>query len=187
MTKRPHRRLPVSRHLRPCPDCNAQFVDRKLTHEDTCPLGAGIDDTCAADARYFLDHPGTQSYRRPMTHAERLEHGHMHVHYQDSAEVLVTELAPGVRTRRFGRRREHRRIAAVGRPGRKRSDRRPPQPAGRCRGRQAATSAATDTAARPVCTQEGMTVGTPGMGFPSPGLAWLPGAALADLSRAHHP
>ena len=74
MTRRT--RLPVSAYLRPCPDCNASFVGRGLTHEDTCPLSNGIEDTCADDRQWFLDNPEETVRIRPATHAELLELAH---------------------------------------------------------------------------------------------------------------
>ena len=79
MTRQKRRATPrVLRHLTPCPDCNAVLdADHRLVHEDTCPLSAGIDATCAEDAQWFRDHPDEPMRVRGLNHAEHMELGHI--------------------------------------------------------------------------------------------------------------
>ena len=60
----------VLRHLRPCPDCAAQFVGTELLHEETCPLSAGIEAICDEDREYFETHPEEWHYTRAISRAE---------------------------------------------------------------------------------------------------------------------
>ncbi len=61
----------VLRHLRPCPDCCAEFdAVGELVHEGICPLSAGIEAICDEDRQYFEAHPDEWHYTRAITRAE---------------------------------------------------------------------------------------------------------------------
>ncbi len=75
MTRR--RTLPVVRWLQPCPDCAATFDGNGLRHEDTCPLAAGVDAVCDADAAYFEAHPDEWYFTRPISAAELQTMAHL--------------------------------------------------------------------------------------------------------------
>ena len=73
MTRRRRRPTPrVLRHLHgPCPDCAAEFDDkRRLIHQDGCPIARGIEEACAADKAWFLDNPDETVRIRAAVHAE---------------------------------------------------------------------------------------------------------------------
>ena len=98
MTKR--KPPPVSRFPGPCPDCGAQFVDRQLRHEDTCPAADGLDAVTQDDARYFQDHPDEPVRVRPITPAEQIEWAHVDgIHVDAGARIVVHNIRPGFRTR----------------------------------------------------------------------------------------
>jgi hypothetical protein len=40
-----------------CPDCAAHSTGGHLRHDDTCPLGNGIDALNADDRHWFEQHP----------------------------------------------------------------------------------------------------------------------------------
>jgi hypothetical protein len=94
----------ITRQLRPCPDCSATIVDNRLVHDSTCPLGTATDQRMAADRRWFEDHPRAQRFTRPITGVEVDElkaAGEIPEGWDASGTVVVTQLAPGVRTRNF--------------------------------------------------------------------------------------
>ena len=73
MSKKKRRVLPVTAHLRtPCPDCGARYRGNELRHELSCPLMNSVEDVCDEDARWFVEHPTTTEYTRPITRAEAL-------------------------------------------------------------------------------------------------------------------
>ena len=92
-----------------CGHCTAVAgEDRHLIHDKSCPVSANIDAQLKDDAAWFLLHPGCRTRRRPIWWCEQIEmralagldelppgttwHG----------DVVVTELAPGVRAKHFG-------------------------------------------------------------------------------------
>jgi hypothetical protein len=95
----------ITRQLRPgCPDCSATIVDNQLVHDSTCPLGISIDQRMAADRRWFEEHPRAKRRTRPITRVEVDElkaAGEIPEGWDASGPVMVTQLAPGVRTRNF--------------------------------------------------------------------------------------
>lgn len=57
-----------------CPDCGAEFdADLHLSHEQTCPIGIGVDKASAADRRWFRRHRKCVEYKRPATWAEGVD------------------------------------------------------------------------------------------------------------------
>lgn len=60
-----------------CPDCGAPIKDRRITHEDTCPIYVGIEKVCDEDREYFVKNPGHPCRIREITRAERLETGYL--------------------------------------------------------------------------------------------------------------
>lgn len=99
------RKLPVSAFLwrSPCPDCCATFdADRRLRHEETCPLGRAIEDACNGDKAWFLDNPAETVRVRAATHAEvqdlkhlaptvaRPSHVHVHRHLWGRSRLFVS-------------------------------------------------------------------------------------------------
>ena len=88
-----------------CPDCNRAFgEDGHLVHDKTCPLGLGYDEIQADDRAWFEQHPGATTRRRPVHWAEAADLRMMGMFppFGDVVgEVVVTELAPGVRTKSF--------------------------------------------------------------------------------------
>jgi hypothetical protein len=89
-----------------CPDCTATEVDNYLEHDQTCPLGVDIDATCDADRRFFEEHPNTTTFYRPVMASEVADLRRVgvipDVPGQTVGKVLVTSVAPGLRTRWFG-------------------------------------------------------------------------------------
>lgn len=88
-----------------CTDCTA-VVDAggRLDHDLTCPRGLDMEATGAADARWFRQHPGQVTRRRPMVWSEcelmaaneLLPEG-----YTCAGMVWVRQLAPGILSRSF--------------------------------------------------------------------------------------
>jgi hypothetical protein len=99
MKRRRRPMLRVLHHLHPCPDCAAEFHGRDLVHEPTCPLQNAVEDVCAADRQWFIDHPDEPSYTRPITHAELAQLAHMDPGRQ-ATHVVVHDM-PWGRTRAF--------------------------------------------------------------------------------------
>jgi hypothetical protein len=89
-----------------CPDCTGAVTDGRLTHDLTCPLGLDLDRACQADARFFTAHPFTKAFWRKIElhEIEELRHAGIcpDAPGQAVGRVLVTNIAPGVRTRWFG-------------------------------------------------------------------------------------
>lgn len=90
-----------------CPDCSAVAVGNSLEHDATCPVGIDADANTAADALFFEQHPATREYWRPVTLAEIVELRTIGI-FPDVpghgvGQVLVRQLAPGLRSRDFGR------------------------------------------------------------------------------------
>jgi hypothetical protein len=86
-----------------CPDCPSAFDGRRLVHDGTCPLTAAGDRVQAEDRAWFEANPGATMRRRPITPAEVAELrliGHLPQHSAPVfGDVIVTQLAPGVRSR----------------------------------------------------------------------------------------
>ena len=78
---------------------------RRLTHDETCPIGRGIDQVCADDRERFERHPLAEQRWRPITPAEIVELRAMGAVAPDVDptrwQVHITWLADGVRGRRF--------------------------------------------------------------------------------------
>jgi hypothetical protein len=88
-----------------CPDCSGVAEGQRLTHDDTCPIGRGIDQVCADDREWFERHPLAEERWRPITPAEIVELRAMGAVAPDVDptrwRVHITWLADGVRGRRF--------------------------------------------------------------------------------------
>lgn len=100
-----------------CPDCGAatseSVVDfgeftkptTGIDHAETCPIGRGITEICADDRVWFEEHPGeTERHREPhwAEGAElKLTGNAPDIAGEWAGEVVVKQLAPGVRTRSF--------------------------------------------------------------------------------------
>src|SRR4051794_26878976 len=94
------KKLPVLAYLAPCPDCNARCVGRELRHEPSCPLANSVEDVCEADRQWFLEHPGEQSYTRPLARAEVEQMRHTDPLAAGATQVIVVRHSWG-RTRGF--------------------------------------------------------------------------------------
>lgn len=79
-------------------------------HEATCPLGLDLDRLMERDAKFFVDHPGADSYWRKISRVEALELfwtqgvpdmplSQLH----PVGRVLVRQIKPGLRIRSFDR------------------------------------------------------------------------------------
>lgn len=55
----------------PCPDCGAEVVDRRQTHDATCPIGRSLDESSEADRLWFEAHPNATEYYRPLAMCDR--------------------------------------------------------------------------------------------------------------------
>lgn len=56
-----------------CPDCGARVKGRRLTHENTCPVGLDLDKIALMDARYFRMFPKKKFYVRDLSWGESVE------------------------------------------------------------------------------------------------------------------
>lgn len=98
----------VAATLPSCADCGAAYdVNRHLMHTATCPLGRDLDAMSDNDRDWFAEHPGATFRRRPVQWCERDYLAmNLPVELPPGAtwhgEVLVTQLAPGVRWRSYG-------------------------------------------------------------------------------------
>ncbi len=94
--------------LRSCRDCTAVAgATGTLEHDPTCPLGQNLDAVSADDRRWFEDHPGASLRRRPPAWSERdMIASACGVALPAGAswhgDVVVRQLAPGVRIRSYG-------------------------------------------------------------------------------------
>lgn len=84
-----------------CPDCGARMKDRRLTHENTCPVGLDLDRVMLMDARYFRMYPKKKFYERELSWGESIE---MRPHLTEgdvpgtlNGRVRVYNITPGVR------------------------------------------------------------------------------------------
>lgn len=84
-----------------CPDCSAS-LESPAWHEPTCPLALAVERVVADDAAWFAAHPREDSRIRRVTFAERLEMRAM-MEFDPPPALVVKQMAPGVRTRFFGR------------------------------------------------------------------------------------
>jgi hypothetical protein len=84
-----------------CPDCGSAVGDRGAEHTKDCPMMLGIEQACADDRAYFEAHPGEVNYWRPITDAERREFALVGERHTARSQVCVTQVADGVRSRRF--------------------------------------------------------------------------------------
>lgn len=87
----------------PCPDCVAPWVDAYLMHGETCPLGLGLDEMREADAAWFEMHPSATTRERPAHWSEIAMQRHAGPYLPEGVHwvATVTQLAPGVRYKRF--------------------------------------------------------------------------------------
>jgi hypothetical protein len=53
-----------------CPDCSGVATAGTLSHDETCPLGRGIEQMCARDRAFFASHPLADAYWRSPSWAE---------------------------------------------------------------------------------------------------------------------
>ncbi len=89
-----------------CPDCTAVYAPRNQSrgHDESCWISRGVEEICDADRDWFERHPFATERRRPITRAEVAEMrggGFPFDSAPDRWRVLVTQLAPGARTRHF--------------------------------------------------------------------------------------
>ncbi|MGI5325526.1 hypothetical protein [Actinomadura nitritigenes] len=102
-------KVAAGRDRRPpkCPDCTARgdSATLTLTHDDGCPVGRGQDETSAGDREFFETHPNAPHMVRPLGWAEGIALktlGAVPPHTDLTGwRVMVRQLAPGVRTRRY--------------------------------------------------------------------------------------
>lgn len=104
-----------------CPDCAAHWEAPEhqrrpgagggLEHAPTCPIGKGYAEAGDDDRQWFADHPGeTQRVRLPtmaelqsmmLVTGQGLPDAPNGAVYEPGGEVIVTEVAPGLRRRDF--------------------------------------------------------------------------------------
>lgn len=84
-----------------CPDCGAAFDGRPLAHSETCPIGIGYGRAQQADANWFRQRRGATHRRRPITWAERQDLLITGMDVPVSADLIVTEIRPGLRAKRL--------------------------------------------------------------------------------------
>lgn len=92
--------------MRTCPDCNRTVIDGELHHDDTCPLGLGYDEIQDDDRAWFERYRMFSTRCRPPHWTEVAELraiGALPPVGFIGGEVVVTRLAPGVRTKSFGK------------------------------------------------------------------------------------
>lgn len=83
-----------------CPDCAAVAVGSRMAHAETCPLNRGVNLVLDEDRDWFEAHPDAAVRYRPVTPAEvadLLASGCS----RPIGRVMVVQLAPGLRSRRF--------------------------------------------------------------------------------------
>ena len=94
-----------SRKYPVCPDCGAVGASGKIVHVETCPIGMGIDEVTATNREWFASNTSANERRREVSWAEGADlkiMGYMpDVPGEWAGEVVVKQLSPGVRTRRF--------------------------------------------------------------------------------------
>lgn len=81
-----------------CPDC---ATTGKWHSSPTCPTARAVDAIVEDDAAWFLAHPDATTRRRPTTPGEVAEHLMMGTLVKVTDTCVVTQLAPGIRTRRY--------------------------------------------------------------------------------------
>lgn len=84
---------------RSCPDCTAVGPD--LRHDDTCPVGRALDATGEQDRAWFDAHPDQRQRVRLVEGPERTYLQLAGCSVASAAFVVVSQLAPGVRTRSY--------------------------------------------------------------------------------------
>lgn len=84
-----------------CPDCSGATVAGRLNHDETCPVGRGIDAATAGDRDWFAAHPEAHSYDRDLTWSELVEFALIDglPYTPAGGRVMVVQFAPGVRAR----------------------------------------------------------------------------------------
>lgn len=83
-----------------CPDCGAIAVGSRMTHVETCPLDRGVNRVLDDDREWFEAHPGASVRVRPVTPAEVADLLAAGAD-RPTGDVIVLNLAPGLRMRRF--------------------------------------------------------------------------------------
>ena len=81
------------------------MVGRLMTHAGTCPISVGTDRALDDDAEWFRQHPGATFRTRPVTWAEAAEI-EITWGWRPTGNVIVRQLAPGLRTRHLTERGE---------------------------------------------------------------------------------
>lgn len=88
-----------------CPDCGRAFSRSRLKHDQTCPMGLGMDEVSRADREFFEKRPNATYYYRPPHWTEiaelKLVGEFPDVVGEPIGQVKVTSHGPGVRTRSF--------------------------------------------------------------------------------------
>lgn len=93
----------------PCPDCGAEFQDRELAHDPTCPIGVSLDESTEADRKYFIEHPWATEYWRELAPCDwdnvrrSLPEELDHVISELRGMVRIVQIEPGLRYRDFNR------------------------------------------------------------------------------------
>lgn len=90
-----------------CPDCGAAASVGELAgyavrmvHAETCPINTGVDRAIATDRDWFARNPLATERVRRVTWAEAAEM-EISAGWRPSGTVLVLQLVPGIRSRRF--------------------------------------------------------------------------------------